>query len=130
MVLVPPGKLAVTADETTHVKATAALELLGKLQEAKLSYEAILQRWPQSLGALIGLANIAYSQQQYQESVRFLKQAVRNHPEVAAVWHNLAIAQMAAEQKTAAKHSAQLALRLASADEAMLYQKSFAEILK
>lgn len=129
LVVLPPGVLAATADELTHVRATAALERINKLNEASLSYQKILQRWPQSLGANIGLANIAYGKKEMTEAVRRLRKATEDHPHSAPAWHNLAIAQKAALMKKEAQRSAQRALELASVDERSTYARELQEIL-
>lgn len=95
LVVLPAGGLSATGDELMHVKAAAALEQLGKIEEADQAYQAILGRWPKSLAPLIGRANIAYSKKDFTSAVRFLKQASVDHPQAAVVWHNLAIAQAA-----------------------------------
>lgn len=95
LVVLPPGQLAVTAGELANVTAAAALEQLGQLDEASVTYEAIIKRWPDSLGALIGLGNISYSKKEYKKSVAFLKQAVKAHPESKHAKNNLIVAEKA-----------------------------------
>lgn len=129
LVVLPPGLLAASAGELEHVRATAALEKLGKLKEATKSYQSILQLWPQSLGANIGLANIAFSKNEVIEAVQFLRKATEDHPQSAAAWHNLAIAQRAALMKRAARQSALRAIALASSDEKFSYNQDLQEIL-
>lgn len=89
LVVLPPHKLSATADELTQVDAGAALEELGKLEEAKTAYDALLKKWPKSLTTLIGLGNIAFSRGDYRESARVLRKAVKHYPESVTAQNNL-----------------------------------------
>ena len=129
LVVLPPGELAASADELAHVRATAALESLGKSIEAEFSYKEILKRWPKSLGSFIGLANIAFKRKDSKSAIRYLVNASELHPSTAVVWHNLAFAYGAAKQKDEAKRSARKALELAGPDEKARYQESLKEWL-
>ncbi len=129
LVILAPGSLAASADELAHVRATAALEQIGKIDEAKKSYLRILQRWPKSLGANIGLGNIAYSNSEILESVRFLRKATDDHPLSSAAWHNLAIAQGAAHMRQAARRAVQQALKLASVEQRDSFNQDFQKLL-
>ena len=60
LVVLPPDRLPASAGEAELVAAAAALEHSDQLAAAASAYEAILERWPDSLGALIGLANARY----------------------------------------------------------------------
>ena len=66
-------------------------ELAHKWVEAELSYHRILIKWPQSLVALIGLANINFARGNLKEAKSFLKSALRFHPESEAAKHNLVV---------------------------------------
>ncbi len=95
LLVLNPGELSVTSSETDHVKAAAALEELEKFDEAFISYESILKRWPKSLLALVGLGNVSYARKQYGDSVKFLKRAHALHPESPIVKNNLQVAMSA-----------------------------------
>lgn len=97
LVVLPADELSATADELAHASAAAALESLGEFEEAQKSYRAILNRWPKSLPAYVGLGNIFYQQKLYRESVSYLKKAVSVSPQSAAALHNLELAEMALE---------------------------------
>jgi hypothetical protein len=113
LVVLRPSELAASVGEIEHVSAAAALEKIEKFDEAALAYNQILTRWPQSLGALIGLANLAYQRKEFQSAIDYLKTATEYHPDAAAAWHNLAIAQGRLEQKSEAHISALKAVQLA-----------------
>lgn len=115
LLVLPPGKLSATANELDHLKAASALEQVGQSQAAGISYQAILTRWPQSLGALIGWANVSYAAKDYAKSVESLLLATKYHPESAAAWNNLSVAQLAAGQKKKSEASAAVFKKLSSA---------------
>lgn len=126
MVVLPPTELAATAGEMPHLTAAAGLEQIGDYSGAAIAYDRILSRWPKSLGAHIGLANVAFETRQYIEAVAHLTRAADLYPDSAVVWHNLAVAQGAARMKSQAKVSAKRALSLASGEN----KKNYSENLK
>lgn len=126
LVVLPPGQLSATANELNHAKAAAALEQLGKLDEADISYQVILKRWPESLTAGIGASNIAFTKKNPNEAERILKKTILFHPTSAACWHNLAIALGTNKKTKEAKESAKQALKWATEEE----KKSFLANLK
>jgi tetratricopeptide (TPR) repeat protein len=129
LLVLPPGELSFTAGELAHVQAASALEQMGQSEAAQTSYLRILQRWPQSLSAEIGLANIAYNQKDYTSAIRFLRQATSAHPDSAAAWHNLAVAQGTVHLKSQARQSARQALKYVSAEQRASYQENLGEWL-
>jgi tetratricopeptide (TPR) repeat protein len=130
LVILPPGQLANSAGELAQVRAAAALEQLGFLPEAAVSYDAVLKRWPESLSANIGAANVAYSRNDEGAAVAYLERATAAHPDSASAWHNLAIAEGALENESAARASARKALELASPREKSSYGQELKEWLK
>jgi hypothetical protein len=97
LVVLPPGELAATGTELAHVTAAVGLEQALKLEAAEKSYFAILKRWQDSLGALVGLGNLFYGKKDYQRSVKYLRQAVKAHPSSDSARHNLLVAEKAAK---------------------------------
>jgi len=93
LVVLPPDQLSATASELVHGTAASALESIGQTASAEQAYRRILQHWPKSLVAHVGLANIAFTRKNYREAVDLLRQASSDHPESKTVWHNLAIAE-------------------------------------
>lgn len=94
-VLVKPGTIPITASEMAMVKATAGLELALHQDDAQISYEKILTRWPQSLGALIGLGNIHYQKKEFMKARDYLKTATVAHPQSPGAKNNYALASKA-----------------------------------
>lgn len=93
VVLIRPGELAASANEVDHLQAALGLELAERPEDAKLAYQAILKRWPQSLGAHIGLANMAYQNKDLNMTMHLLRTATELHPESQAAKHNLSVAE-------------------------------------
>ena len=91
LVVLPPQTLSASADELSHMNSAAVLESLAK-PEAEKAYSDILSRWPQSLGAHLGLANIYFSQADYKKSVQILKRARAFHPDSQTLNHNYSVA--------------------------------------
>jgi hypothetical protein len=91
LVILQPGTLLETATESDMVAATAGLETAGQSLFAKKSYEVILDKWPTSLGALVGLGNIYYQLNDLENSRINLKKAILAHPEASGAWYNYAI---------------------------------------
>lgn len=92
LVVLPPKELSVSASELDHINSAAVLESIGKTTEAEQAYEAILSRWPQSLGTHLGLANIYYAKSHYKKAVDTLKRAQAFHPESKTLKHNYSVA--------------------------------------
>jgi tetratricopeptide (TPR) repeat protein len=98
LVVLPPGQLAATASEQDNARAAAALEEIGQTDAAKISYESILKRWPDSLVSMIGLGNIEYQRKNFVRAVAYLQAAVKAHPESQAAQNNLQVALQALKE--------------------------------
>jgi hypothetical protein len=90
LVILPPARLPATADEAATLRAAAALEQVGHADAAATAYQTILERWPGSLGALMGLGNARYAQGDLRGADVAFRSATINHPNAAAGWNNLA----------------------------------------
>lgn len=89
MVTLPPERIPVTAVEANYVAAIAATERVDKTA-AFTAYKAALERWPDSLGASIGLANQLYAKGSLKETEAVLRRAAERHPDSVVVMNNLA----------------------------------------
>jgi len=90
MVAVAPGRIPATADEKRWLASIAALERSGGKSAARIAYASFLERWPQNLGAAIGLANAHHALGELREAEAVLRDAARRAPESVAVLNNLA----------------------------------------
>ncbi len=129
LVVLPSSKLSATADEVAHVKAASAVELGPFSQSAQENYQLILKKWPDSLGALIGLANVAFEIKDYKSAISHLSKATEFHPNSAFAWHNLAVAQGSAKMKKRANRSAHRAMALVSPDNYKTFSENLSEWL-
>jgi tetratricopeptide (TPR) repeat protein len=90
LVVLPPDRLPVGADEPTVLRAAAGLEQAGHARAAAAAYGAALDRWPGSLAALIGLGNARYAVGQLLGAEAAFRTAASLHPGAAPAWNNLA----------------------------------------
>ena len=90
MVAMPPDRIPVTATEATYVPAIAAMERVGDKEAAITAYKTALERWPDSLGASVALANLYYAQGKLKDTEATLRRASERHPESVVVLNNLA----------------------------------------
>jgi tetratricopeptide (TPR) repeat protein len=101
-----------------------ASEKVGQIDAARAAYAAALARWPESLGASIGLANMQHAERDYGGAERTLSRAVELHPDSVPAWNNLAEAYLMQrrypEALSAARHAVDLGGPLAPAARATL----------
>ena len=90
MVALPPDRIAATADEGRWLRAVAAMERTGEAANARLAYGSFLKRWPENVGAAIGLANSHYALGALPEAERVLRDAMKRAPDSVIVLNNLA----------------------------------------
>jgi tetratricopeptide (TPR) repeat protein len=90
LVVLPPGRIPASADEITYLGAVVGLEQAGRWAEAATAYEAALDRWPASPGALIGLGNCHISMGNLPRAERALRRAVAVAPDNSDAANNLA----------------------------------------
>jgi hypothetical protein len=109
MVALPPGRIAATAEEPGFAAAVAALEQVGRRREARDSYRALVQRFPQSLVGLIGLANTEYALGDLPAAESALRRAGQAHRDNAIVFNNhahvLAAMGRLSDAEAAARHA-------------------------
>lgn len=90
MVTMPPDRIPVTAAESRYVAAIAAMERGGDKDSAATAYKTALEKWPDSLGAGVGLANLYYAQGKLKDTEAVLRRTAERHPESVVVMNNLA----------------------------------------
>jgi tetratricopeptide (TPR) repeat protein len=130
LVIVRPGTIAATATEDEIVNATAGLEQANKLREAIISYNKILEKWPKSLGASVGLGNIYYQLQNFKKSEINLSNAVNNHPRAAGAWYNYSLVLKANKKIKSAQHAARMAIENSDINTKEFFKKSLKDILE
>ena len=90
LLVLSPRKLPATVDEQALLEAIVGLERAQRWHAAVEAYEVAHERWPQSLGALIGLGNSRYALNDLSGAEQAFRLATRAHPEAAAAFNNLA----------------------------------------
>jgi hypothetical protein len=90
LVVVPPDRIPDTANSQDFLREAAALEHIGKLNEAAGAFDAALQRWPGNEVALLGLGNVKYTQNDLQAAAAIYLRLVQSLPDSAAGFNNLA----------------------------------------
>lgn len=113
MLALPPGRVPATAREADFALAVAALERAGRAREARESYRALLERWPDNLVGLIGLGNVEYGLKDLAASERAFRRASVAHPASGAAFNNLAHVLAALGRLVEAEAAARRAVELA-----------------
>jgi len=126
IVALPPGQLPATAEEVRYLQSVTPLENQHHYKQAATAYAATLARWPNSLGAVIGLGNSRYALGDRTGAEVAFRQAVRDHPNSAVALNNLA---QTLADRGALADAEPLAARAVALDPGnTLYRTTLAEI--
>jgi tetratricopeptide (TPR) repeat protein len=90
IVVLPPDTLPANAGAEAVVNAAAGLERAGRAGDAIAAYDAILERWPANLGALVGSGNARYAMGDLDGAGAAYRAGLEHHPDAAVLWNNLA----------------------------------------
>jgi hypothetical protein len=90
LLVLPPTRLPATATQHDFVSAVVGLEKAGQYQAAVQGYKTALVRWPDSLGAHIGLGNSYYALGDKRSAEAAFRQASRRFPTNGSAFNNLA----------------------------------------
>lgn len=90
LAVLPPGRLPARDDPLAVLRAAAAFERVHRYTEAAETYGAALRRWPDNLGAAIGLGNARYAAGDRLGAEGAFLAAATLHPKAPAAWNNLA----------------------------------------
>ncbi len=90
MLTLAPGRIPATATEQGYLYAVLAMERVSEALAARISYTALLQRWPANVLASIGLANQYYAMGELALAEKILRQSALLHPDSVPVLNNLA----------------------------------------
>lgn len=89
MLALEPGRLPAAAQERRFVAALAALERVAPAA-ARTGYAKALARWPDSVGAGLGLGNASYALGDLGGAAAAFERTATRHPDSADAWNNLA----------------------------------------
>lgn len=126
LVTLSPKYIPASATEHDFLVQVAALETVRPAL-ARTAYHASLDHWPGSLGALLGLGNLAYANGRLEEAAGYFLQATQAHPEAADAFNNLAQTELQLGSKGQARTAIANALALGGPHLAS-YRKTQAEI--
>jgi len=118
-VALPPGELAVSADERSSADAAVAFERTASPASSARAYGAIVQRWPNNLVASIGLGQARWRLGDAAGAEAAWTRAAEQH-DSAAAWNNLAMARWERSDRVGAREALRRALqRVNSAEPAL-----------
>ncbi len=123
-----PEHIPTSASEARYLKQIVALENI-RPDMARTAYQASLERWPNSMTALMGLGNLAYDAGQYTEAAQYFRDAGNAHPDAGDAFNNLAQAYAQAGQWAAAEDAIHRALDLGG-DHNEIYRRTQDEIAR
>lgn len=112
VVVVPPDIMPLSATQKAFTEAAIALESGLSPELASSMYNNGYRRWPQSYLLLMGLANSAFSLQQYSRAEALYLQATELDPQRAEAWNNMAYARIYQGKKIGAVEAVEQAIRL------------------
>ncbi len=127
MVVLPPDRLPASAREAEVLRGALGLERAGQLSPAATAYESVLGRWPNSLGALMGLGNLRYAAKDLSGAEAAFRRAIGTNPEAPAPWNNLAYVLAGQGRDQEALAAAREAIKLAG-DQAEPYRDTLKEL--
>jgi tetratricopeptide (TPR) repeat protein len=110
MVAMQAGRLPVSADPLSLIKATAYFEHHKKLDLAKSFYQAAVERWPKELMVLMANANLSYQMGMLDDAHDFYQKTLQVSAQYAPAHNNLAMVLMAQDRLPEARRHAQLAI--------------------
>lgn len=90
LVVLPAGRIPSSAEEESYLEVVLGLEQAGQWEAAARAYAAALDRWPESLPALIGLGNCQVRVGNLPAAEAALRQAVSQSPANSDAANNLA----------------------------------------
>ena len=129
MVAMRPGRLPETAEPIHYIKAVSYFENKGQLELARESYQAAVDRWPEELIALMGLANTFYQLGSLPDAARYYQLAIDKQQGYAPAHNNLAAVLMEQGELVRARKHAQLAVKLGG-PHAKDYQATLTDIMR
>lgn len=111
LTVLPPDRLPARAEPLAVLRGASGLERVGDHKAAAAAYAAALRRWPDNLGAAIGLGNARYAMGDRLGAEAAFLAAATLHPEAPAAWNNLAHVLAESGERRAAIRAAEEAVR-------------------
>lgn len=123
-----PDHLPATSTEIAALKAAAGLERAAHYAAAITAYQAIIQRWPDSKIARMGIGNTEYKQERFEQAAATFRTVIQIDAAYAAAWNNLAHALAAQGLGSEAAAAARRAIALDAGNPA--YQATLHAIMQ
>jgi hypothetical protein len=127
LLVLNPDELPATAAEEKFVEAVLGLEKAKQPAASVQGYLAALNRWPQSLAAMMGLGNSYFAMGDYSSSETAFRQATATYPGEGAAFNNLAYVLLQQGRREEALAAARQAVSLGGPHQ-NVFQKTFEEI--
>jgi len=127
LIVLKPTQLPAIAREKHYLAAVFGLEKSSRFQAAIDGYQTALTRWPRSLIANMGLGNSLYALGDLHGAEDTFRMAVKNHPEAAEAYNNLAQVLLEQGRKQEALEAAQRAVAIAG-PRSEVYESTLKEI--
>lgn len=112
VVITEPSKLPASAQLSAFLSASNKLEQVGEMDAALTAYMVAQQRWPNS-AANFAAGNAAYSLARFQQARQSFTSYLRQQPDSAAGWNNLAYSLLKLQCYNEATRAINCALKLA-----------------
>ncbi len=120
LVVLPSGELPVSINEDQAVNAAIALEKIGNYRAAQQTYTSIIQRWPESFIAHVGLANSHMQLKEPLAASKAYRRALELDAQSAEVLNNFAYSAFELGCEVSALHAASCAMRIDGANHKQL----------
>jgi hypothetical protein len=127
ILILPPTRMPATATERTYVSAVLGLEKARQWEAAVSGYHTALVRWPDSLGARMGLGNSYYAFGDLSSAEAAFSEATRRFPTNGSPFNNLAQVLWEQEKQEDALKAARRAVELGG-PLVDVYRKTLEEI--
>lgn len=113
LLVLPPSRLPMNANETRYLQSVASLERLGHLQTAMAAYQHAAEAWPASPLALFALGNGHYRQGDTKAAEQAWRDAISRDQHHAPSLNNLAVLLLEQQRYEEALNYAERAVRSA-----------------
>lgn len=128
LLVLPPHRLPASVQAPNYLKAALGLQQAGFPESAELAFKAAVDKWPQNVGARMGLGNAKYHSGQLPAAAEVFREAVQINPRHGAAYNNLAHVLAELGDIEAALVAARRAVSLGGPHE-NLYRETLKEIL-
>ena len=90
LLVLPPERMPATVREDQYLAAVSGLERAGLFEPALKGYKLALEKWPQSLAAMMGIGNCQYAMGRFSEAADAFQKAAKLNPTNGIPFNNLA----------------------------------------